>query len=304
MKAYWMNGALRSEDEAKVSVMDHGLLYGDGVFEGLRCVDGRVVDFDLHLERLRVSAAAIALSLPPRLELERAVMETLTALGEPSAYVRLLVTRGVGELGIDVASCGQPTLCCIAGKLTLYKPDEAGIKLATVSLRRPAFDMLDPRVKSLNYLNNVMAKMEAKRQGADEALVLNTRGTIAEASAANIFAVLDGVAVTPSPADGALSGITRRRMLELLREANIPARETSLTKVDLLGAREVFLTGTGAGIVPVGFLDGQALGRDRTVSRLLTEASQRYCASHGTPVPGLLPGPTSVVTPKDDVAVA
>jgi branched-chain amino acid aminotransferase len=178
--------------------------------------------------------------------------------------------------------------------LTLYDVAAEGIRLATVSVRRPDFDMLDPRVKSLNYLNNVMAKMEAKRQGADEALVLNSRGTIAEASAANVFAVLDGVVVTPPASDGALGGITRRRVLRLLDEANVSTSQASLTRFDLLAASEVFLTGTGAGIVPVGYLDGQCLGRERSITQLLTERSSAYCVTRGTPVPGLSLQPTEL----------
>lgn len=297
-----MNGTLVEENDAKISVLDHGLLYGDGVFEGIRAMDGKIVDLELHLARLATSAKAIALQLPEVAYLRRAVLETAGALGAPEAYLRLLVTRGKGALGIDVDSCEAPTVCCIAGQLKLYQRAE-GIRLATVSLRRPSFDVLDPRVKSLNYLNNVMAKMEAKRHGADEALVLNARGTIAEASAANVFACIDGVVMTPPPSDGALGGLSRRRALRVLAAEGIETREGSLTRFDLLGASEVFLTGTGAGVVPVGELDGQLLGSERDVSNLLLSLVRRYAAETGTPVPGI-EGPMSRAAPLSSRRVA
>ncbi len=287
MKTFWMNGAIVDEEDAKVSVLDHGLLYGDGIFEGIRVLDGRVVDLELHLQRLATAAKAIHLQLPALDYLRRAVLETTGALGVMDSYVRLLVTRGKGALGIDVASCGEPMVCCIAGDLKIYSASGEGIRLATVSLRRPAFDVLDPRVKSLNYLNNVMAKMEAKRHGADEALVLNSRGTIAEASVANVFARVDGVVMTPPTSDGALGGLSRRRALKLLTARGYETREASLTRFDLLGASEVFLTGTGAGVVPVGWLDGERLGQEREVSSLLASLVHDYAEEHGTPVPGL-----------------
>lgn len=284
MKAFWMNGRVVAEHEATVSVLDHGLLYGDGVFEGIRCVQGAVVDLDQHLKRLELSARSIHLPLPPLEQQRRAVLETLRALGAPDAYVRLLVTRGVGELGIDTSSCREPALVCIAGALQLYAVSELGLRLATVSVRRPPFDVLDPRVKSLNYLNNVLARIEAKQKGADEALVLNARGTVAEASAANVFAVLDGTVTTPPAADGALGGITRGRALRLLARDGIPTREASLTRFDLYAASEVFLTGTGAGVVSAGLLDGEPLGTDRTVAHRLVAAMREYAREHGTPV--------------------
>lgn len=288
MTAFWMNGTVCAEEQAKVSVLDHGLLYGDGVFEGIRCVQGRVLDLGLHLARLEVSARAIQLKVPSRTELERAVIETLTALGAKDAYVRLVVTRGQGSLGVDVQSCLQPLLFCIAGELNAYAASGDGIRLATTSLRRPPFDVLDPRVKSLNYLNNVLAKMEAKRHGADEALVLNHRATIAEASVANVFACIDEVVMTPPASDGALAGITRGRALRLLASAGRVVREASLTRVDLLQASEVFLTGTGIGVVAVASLDGETLGSSRDVSGQLVSLTRTYAATTGQPIPALL----------------
>jgi branched-chain amino acid aminotransferase len=285
MNAIWIDGKLCDGEQAKISVLDHGLLYGDGVFEGIRCVERRVVDLDLHLQRLERSARAIALQVPERAELERAVLSTCAARAELDAYVRLIVTRGVGALGIDVATCESPTLICIAGQLSLYNPQGAGLELVTVSLRRPSADVLDPRVKSLNYLNNVLAKMEAKRHGGDEALVLNQRGTIAEASGANVFAEFEGVLCTPPTADGALGGLTRRRVLRLAADAGIATQQRSLTRYDLLEANEVFLTGTGAGIVPAHKLDGIELGASRRLGDELRRRAAEYARQFGTPVP-------------------
>lgn len=287
MKAFWFNGKLVEATEAKVSVLDHGLLYGDGIFEGIRCSDGYVVDLERHLERLAVSARAVHLTLPEPGVLREAVLSTLSALGAKDAYVRLLVTRGEGELGIDVASCKAPNVCCVAGVLRLYDASRDGVRLNTSSLRRPALDAVDPRVKSLNYLNNVLAKMEAKRNGADEALVLNARGTIAEASAANVFARLNGEVLTPPASDGALGGITRSRVLRLLSADGVACREASLTRYDLFAADEVFLSGTGAGIVPVASLDGETVGRERTTTQALERLFASYAVRHGTAVPRL-----------------
>lgn len=283
----WIDGRVTNPEDAKISVLDHGLLYGDGVFEGIRCAGGCVVDWLLHLQRLQTSARAIYLEPPPRHELEQAVFATLAALGRADAYVRLVVTRGVGALGIDIASCDKPQLICIAGQIQLYGPGGDGLRMITVSLRRPDADTLDPRVKSLNYLNNVLAKVEAKRRGGDEALLLNHRGTVAEASSANIFAVLGGVLCTPPPSDGALGGITRARILKVCERVAMPHTERSLTRFDLLDAEEVFVSGTGAGLVPVGSLDGQVLGSSRRVLERLLAAMPSYVREHGTPVPGL-----------------
>lgn len=259
----WIDGELRDGDAARVPVTDHGLLYGDGVFEGIRAFGRRVFRLDDHLARLRVSAAAIGLALPlDAADLREVVLATLRALGRDDAYVRLVVTRGEGALGVDPTSCPRPRVICIAAEATLFPPEKraAGLDLVTVSWRRPGCDVIDPRVKSLNYLNNALAKLEARRRGADEALLLNGAGTIAEASVANVFALRGRTLLTPPPADGCLEGITRRTVLELAPALGLAAAERSLTRTDLLGADEVFLTGTGAGIVAVRSLDGQAIG--------------------------------------------
>ncbi len=259
----WIDGAIVEGDEARIPVTDHGLLYGDGIFEGIRIVARRVFRLDAHLARLRAASRAIALELPGGVAaLREIVLETARAFGEDEAYVRLIVTRGVGSLGVDPTSCPTPRVLCIVDRLRLYPPEllERGIALATASLRRPPADVLDPRVKSLNYLNNALCKLEARQRGADEALVLNQAGMIAEASVANLFAVRGGELLTPPATDGALEGITRATVLELARGMGIPAHERTLGRFDLFAAQEAFLTGSGAGLVPVASLDGRPVG--------------------------------------------
>jgi branched-chain amino acid aminotransferase len=259
----WLDGRVVDAAEARISVTDHGLLYGDGVFEGIRAFGRRAFRLDDHLARLRVSAAAIGL-VPPLDEagLREVVIATLRAFGRDDAYVRLVLTRGEGGLGVDPSTCPRAGLFCIAAEAAIFPAEKraAGLDLVTVSWRRPGLDAIDPRVKSLNYLNNALAKQEARQRGADEALLRNAAGTIAEASVANVFAVHGRQLATPPPTDGCLEGITRRTVLELAPGLGLTARERSLSRTDLLGADEVFLTGTGAGIVPVRSLDGQAIG--------------------------------------------
>ena len=262
----WIDGEIVGEGEALIPVTDHGLLYGDGLFEGIRVYGGRVFRLDDHLARLQAGARAIGLALPFEPARIRAiVLETVAAYGEPEAYVRLLVTRGEGALGVDPTTCENPRLVCLVAGIRLYPEEKLrqGIDLVTSSLRRPPPDVLDPRVKSLNYLNNVLAKQEARRQGADEALLLNTEGRVAEAAVANVFCAHYGEIATPPVSEGVLDGITRRTLLELAGTLGIPATERCLTRFDLFAADEVFLTGSGAGIVPVRTLDGRVLGSGR-----------------------------------------
>jgi len=259
----WIDGAIVEGHEARVPVTDHGLLYGDGVFEGIRAYGRRVFRLDDHLVRLRASARAIALALPlPEARIREIVLDTLRAFGRDDAYVRLVVTRGEGALGVDPTSCPAPRLFCIAAEVRLFPPEKlaAGIDLVTVSWRRPAPDALDPRVKSLNYLNNALAKLEARQRGADEALLLNAAGHVAEASVANVFALRGRDLATPPASDGSLDGIVRRSVLELAPGLGLRAAERTLSRIDLLAADEVFLTGTGAGIVPVRTLDARPIG--------------------------------------------
>jgi branched-chain amino acid aminotransferase len=259
----WIDGAIVDAAQARVPVLDHGLLYGDGVFEGIRAYGRAVFRLDDHLARLVISAKAIGLALPePPARIRAIVLDTLRALGGDDAYVRLVVTRGEGALGVDPTSCPTPRLFCIAAQAQIYPAEKLaqGLDLVTVSVRRPALDAVDPRVKSLNYLNNALAKQEARRRGADEALVLNAAGAVAEASVANVFALRGRALATPPPNDGCLDGVTRRSVLELAPTLGLAPQERSLSRVDLLGADAVFLAGTGAGLVPVCSLDGQSVG--------------------------------------------
>jgi len=259
----WIDGKVVDGSEARISVLDHGLLYGDGIFEGIRIYGRRVFRLDAHLQRFARSAKALALELPGGIAAAREiVLETARAFGADEAYVRLIATRGEGPLGIDPTRCAAPRLICIVDRIAVYPEDKrsCGLDLLTSSWRRPPADVLDPRVKSLNYLNNVMAKLEARQRGADEALLLNAAGSIAETSVANLFAVRDGVLLTPPSTDGALEGITRATVLEIAASLGIPARTQSLGRFDLFAAEEAFVTGSGAGLVPVRSLDGRRIG--------------------------------------------
>jgi len=216
------------------------------------------------MARFRTGLSHIALDLPGGVEHARSiVLETVRAHGTQEAYVRLIATRGEGALGVDPSTCSHPRLLCLVDQIELY-PDEklaTGLSMLTSSLRRPPADVLDPRVKSLNYLNNVLAKLEAKQRGADEALLLNQAGMVAEAAVANVFIVRDGELLTPPTSDGALEGIVRMTVLELAGSLGIPAREKTLGRFDFLTADEAFLTGSGAGIVPVTSLDERRIGQ-------------------------------------------
>ena len=264
MSVVWIDGEIVDAKRARIPVTDHGLLYGDGIFEGIRIRERRLFRLERHLDRFAVGAKAIGLALPlDREAIRRVVLDTARAFGEDDAYVRLIATRGEGALGVDPTTCSNPRIVCILDGIRLYPEEKLarGIDLVTSSWRRPPPDVLDPRVKSLNYLNNVLAKQEARRAGADEALLLNAHGHVAEAAVANVFAVRDGCLLTPPGSDGALEGINRATVLELAGPLGIPAREATLGRVDLHAAAEVFLTGSGAGLVPVRSLDGQPIGQ-------------------------------------------
>jgi len=259
---YWINGHLRPEQEAVIPVMDHGLLYGDGVFEGIRFYHRRAFRLAAHLQRLADSCSAIRLTLPYSQErLAEAVDEIIGSFPEENGYLRLMVTRGSGPMGLDPAGCTQPNVILIATRLEMVHPElrRDGICLVIASTRRLPADGLDPRIKSLNYLNHILARMEATRAGAQEAILLNSQGRVAEGSAENLFIVRDGLLTTPRPVDGALEGITRGVILELASELDIPAREAPLTPYDLYTADECFLTGTGAELIPVREVDGRPL---------------------------------------------
>lgn len=259
----WLDGQILDPDRARIPVCDHGLLYGDGVFEGIRSYGGQLFRLADHLERLEISARALALPLPEgKATLGRIVSETVVAVAAPDVYARLIVTRGEGALGVDPATCARPRIVCIADEVALFSPEVAarGLDLVTSSVRRPSPDQLDPRIKSLNYLPSVLAKQEARRVGADEALLLNAAGRVAEASVANVFCARRGRLSTPPASEGALEGITRATVLELAREIGLEPLERPLTRIDLLAADEVLLTGTGIGILGVRSLDGRRIG--------------------------------------------
>jgi branched-chain amino acid aminotransferase len=284
----WIDGAIVEPSQARVPVLDHGLLYGDGIFEGIRAYARGVFRLDDHLARFATSAKAIHLALPMSLDAVRdVVLATLRALGCDDAYVRLVATRGEGALGVDPTTCPQARLFCIAAQAQIYPPEKLarGLDLVTVSWRRPALDAVDPRVKSLNYLNNALAKQEARQRGADEALILNHAGTIAEASVANVFALRGRALATPPPTDGSLDGVTRRSVIELAPGLGLAPSERSLSRVDLLGADEVFLSGTGAGLVPVRSLDAQTIGAGAPgpVYARVREAFLAMTKTHGVP---------------------
>lgn len=286
-RTFFMDDRVVAERDAVIPVLDHGLLYGDGLFEGIRICERRVFRLGDHLRRLGTGAKAIGLTLPGGLPAcEKAVLETARAHDRDDAYVRLIVTRGVGELGVDPESCREPRLVVVVSDIAMYPEEKRrqGLALATSSLRRPQAGVLDPGVKSLNYLNSVLAKREARQHGADEALLLNAQGQVAEASGANVFAVRDGRVTTPPATDGALPGITRRSVLDLAGQLGFETVERTLGRVDLWDADEVFLTGSGARIVPVATLDAETIGVGgrRPVTAALLDAFPAYAREHGT----------------------
>lgn len=262
MKIY-MNDKLVDQSEAKVSVFDHGLLYGDGIFEGIRLYDGCVFKLEEHLERLEYSAKAIMLKLSwSREEISAAVCETCRANGLKNGYIRLVVTRGVGSLGLSIKNCDQPQLIIIADTIQLYPQElyEQGLEIITVPTRRTSAAALPPTVKSLNYLNNILAKIEAQHLGYHEAIMLNDQGYVAECTGDNIFVVHKGELITPSASAGALKGITRNTVLDIADEIGVPWRESNLTRYDVWVADELFLTGTAAEIVPIVKVDARPIG--------------------------------------------
>ncbi|HVS70354.1 MAG TPA: branched-chain-amino-acid transaminase [Phycisphaerae bacterium] len=259
----WIDGKFLPKSDAKISVYDHGLLYGDGVFEGIRQYNGRVFEKQAHLQRLFESAQAVRLKIPYSMEqLSQALEETLAANKLRDSYIRLVVTRGTGYLGISPKNCQNPAVIIITDTIQMY-PEETyrqGMAIITASTIRNHPNSLSPKVKSLNYLNNVMAKWEAIDAGVPEAVMLNHLGYVCECTGDNIFIVKNGELLTPPEDAGILVGITRQTVLRLARAAQIPAAERSLTRFDLYAADECFLTGTGAEIVPVSTIDNRRIG--------------------------------------------
>ena len=273
----FMNDRLVPEDEARVSVFDHGLLYGDGVFEGLRSYSGRVFRLEAHLDRLWASARAICLEIPlSKEQVAKAVVDTLAANKLADGYVRLVVTRGAGSLGLDPNRTKNPQVIVIADTISLYPAEfyEKGLRIVTAATQRTQSAALSPRIKSLNYLNNIMAKLEGLQAGCVEALMLNHKGEVAECTADNVFVVRGGRVLTPPPDAGILEGITRNAVMELARDRGIDCREATLVRHDLYTADECFLTGTAAEVLPVVEIDGRkiAAGLPGPVTTLLTKA--------------------------------
>lgn len=282
----YLDGEWHTRETARVSVFDHGLLYGDGVFEGIRVYNRRIFRLEAHLERLYASAKAIALEIPLSLpEMAAATEETVRRNQKDSAYIRLIVTRGEGDLGIDPRSCPKPSVIIIVTDIRVYPKEmyAGGMKVVTSATRQVSHESFDSRIKSLNYLKNVLGKIDAVRAGADEAIMLNGSGYIAECTADNLFVVRGGRLLTPSPQDGALEGITRGAILELAGEAGLGVSETRLTRFDVYTADECFVTGTGAELMPVIEVDGRSVGDGRPgpATRRLTEAFHALVRNEG-----------------------
>jgi branched-chain amino acid aminotransferase len=283
--ACWLNGKRVAPQQAVVSVFDHGLLYGDGVFEGIRFYNGRAFRLQAHLDRLVLSARAIALNLPyTPTQLADAVAETIAVAGVSEGYLRLVVTRGVGPLGLDPTRCHSPSVFIIADRLQLVSGEtrSQGAKVIIAATRRLGPDGLDPRIKSLNYLNHILARLEASHAGADEAILLNSAGRVAEGSADNLFIVRNGELLTPPVMEGALDGITRQVVLELAVELGIPHREIPLAPYDVFVADECFLTGTGAELIPVASVDGRLLEQCPGPFFTAIQAAFRECVERET----------------------
>lgn len=273
----YLDGEFVPQEKAVISIFDHGLLYGDGVFEGIRAYHNRVFKLDEHLERLYESARSIAMTIPISMEeMQEVVLETLRRNNLRDAYIRLVITRGVGDLGLDPRKCPRPTIFCIAASIQLYPEEfyEKGLSVITVSTRRNLPTACNPRVKSLNYLNNIYAKIEANLAGVPEAIMLNHEGYVAEATGDNIFLVKKGVLITPPPHLGLLEGITRNAVMDIAREKGIPVEERVFTMHDVYIADECFLTGTAAEVIPTVQVDGRLIadGKPGEMTRELIAA--------------------------------
>jgi branched-chain amino acid aminotransferase len=285
----YIDGKFYSEVNAKVSVFDHGLLYGDGIFEGIRFYNGRVFRLEEHLERLWDSARSICLAIPmTRQEMTEALLETIRQNHLRDGYVRLLVTRGVGNLGLNPEQCKKPSVIIIAATIALYHEDfyRKGLNIVTVATRRSNPASLNPAVKSLNYLNNVMARIEANLAGADEALMLNDAGNIAECTADNVFIIKHGQIFTPPITAGALRGITRSVVFDIAGEFGIKVIEADFTRHDIFVADECFLTGTAAEIIPVVKADGRVIGNGKPgpITTRIIARFREITRETGTPI--------------------
>ncbi|MCI0538616.1 MAG: branched-chain-amino-acid transaminase [Verrucomicrobiales bacterium] len=288
MKIY-IDGQFYSEKDARISVFDHGLLYGDGVFEGIRAYHGRVFKLKEHIDRLFCSAKAILLTIPmSHAEVMAATVETCRQNNLSDGYIRLLVTRGIGTLGLNPNRCERPSVIVIADKIQLYPKEyyERGLDIVTVPTTRNLHSALNPAIKSLNYLNNILAKIEANNAGVEEAIMLNAEGFVSECTGDNVFIVKGNQLLTPPLSAGALYGITRGIVLELGREKGMQVGEPNLTRYDLFNADECFLTGTGAELIPVVKIDGRIIGSGQPgpVTKNLVENYHALTKSTGEPI--------------------
>lgn len=284
----YIDGKFVPESEAKISVFDHGFLYGDGVFEGIRAYNGKVFKLREHIDRLYDSAKAIALEIPiSKEEFMKIILETLRVNNLRDAYIRPIVTRGIGDLGLDPRKCSRPTIIVITrpwGKLygDLY---EKGLKAVTVTIRRNPIDSLPPNIKSLNYLNNVLAKIEANVKGGDEAIFLDKNGYVSEGSGDNVFIVKNGLIITP-PTINNLKGITREVVIEIIERLKLPFKEANISLYDLYTADEVFVTGTAAEIAPIVEIDGRKIGDGKPgrITKILMEEFKKVTEVEGVPI--------------------
>jgi branched-chain amino acid aminotransferase len=288
MKVF-IDGKYLDERDAKISVFDHGLLYGDGIFEGIRAYNGRVFKLKEHIDRLFYSAKAILLEIPmSHAELMKATVATIRANKLRDCYVRLIVTRGVGTLGLNPRTCKKPSVIIIAGTIQLYPLEfyAKGLSIITVPTVRNLHSALNPAIKSLNYLNNILAKIEANNGGCEEAVMLNAEGFVAECTGDNLFIVKNGELFTPPLSAGALYGITRQTVIELAQSAGLKVSEPNLTRYDLFNADECFLTGTGAEIMPVIKIDGRVIGSGKpgALTRKLVEDYHALTKMSGEPI--------------------
>lgn len=258
----YLNGKYVPKEQAVVSVFDHGLLYGDGIFEGIRAYHNRVFKMEEHIDRLYESAKSIMLNIGmSKDEMTEMVLETLRKNDLREGYIRLLVTRGVGDLGLDPNKCPKASVICIAADIQLYPAElyQKGLKINTVATRRNISEAVNPRIKSLNYMNNILAKIEAVQMGCAEALMLNNDGYVAEATGDNVFLVKNGTLLTPPSSVGALEGVTRNTVMELARKKGLEVKEALLTRHDVYNADECFLTGSAAEVIPVVSVDGRQI---------------------------------------------
>lgn len=285
----YVDGKYYPKEEAKISVFDHGFLYGDGVFEGIRAYNGRVFKLKEHIDRLYNGARGVMINIPlTKEEMTEVVLETLRRNQLRDAYIRLVISRGAGDLGLDPKKCSKPTIVCIADKIVLYPEElyEKGMEIITAATRRNRPEGVNPQMKSLNYLNNIMAKLEANLAGAPEALLLNNEDYVAECTGDNIFIVKNGVLITPPPYVGILVGITRNAIIETAERLGIKVEEKVFTRYEVFTADECFLSGTAAEAVPVVKVDGRPIadGKPGPITKQIIKEFKELIKTEGTEI--------------------